>query len=230
MESNQNIAKVTSVIEDPSRSAMLINLLSRKALTSSELARAARITPQEANSHLTVMVEEGLLVCKSYGRHQYYQLANPYIEQVLNNITPHAPIRPMSDKLKAIRFARTCYDHLAGEVGVTLTDKMLERGLLKEEAQDFIVTPTGAKWFNSFGIDLDSIQGGRRHFARQCLDSTERRNHVAGALGAAVTERLFRLGWIERIPDGRAIRVTDSGFRGLKEEFDVAFDNQTSKD
>ncbi|QSO49794.1 ArsR/SmtB family transcription factor [Alicyclobacillus mengziensis] len=207
---------------------MLMNLLGGKALPASELARAARVTPQTASSHLAKMVEGGLLVHESYGRHKYYRLASAEVGQALealNAIAPPKPVRSLreSDQSKALHFARTCYDHIAGEVGVALTDRMLALGIISEDTRDFVVTTGGAKWLRNFGIDLDEIRCGRRHFARQCLDWSERRHHMAGALGAAVTSRLFDMGWIDRIPGGRAIRVTEQGFRGLSREFGITF-------
>lgn len=221
-----NITEVASLIGDPSRAAMLMNLLGGKALPASELARVAHVTPQTASSHLAKMLEGGLVVHESYGRHRYFRLASAEVGQALealNAIAPPKPVRSLrdSDQSKALRFARTCYDHIAGEVGVALTDKILELGLLTEAGRDFVVTDDGTKWFRDFGIDLNGIGRGRRHFARQCLDWSERRHHMAGALGAAVTSRLFELEWIKRIPGGRAIRVTGAGFQGFERELNI---------
>lgn len=226
-----NIVEVASLIGDPSRAAMLMNLLSGKALPASELARAAHVTPQTASSHLAKMVEGGLLVHESYGRHRYYRLASAEVGQALealHAIAPPKPVRSLreSDQSKALHFARTCYDHIAGEVGVALTHRLLALGLLHEEGRDFAVSIDGAKWFRDFGMDLDEIRRGRRHFARQCLDWSERRHHMAGALGAALTTRLFDLGWIDSIPGGRAIQVTKHGFRGLRQELGITFDDE----
>jgi len=228
MDSTPNIVEVASLIGDPSRGAMLMNLLGGEALPAGELARAARVTPQTASSHLAKMVEGGLLDRESYGRHNYYRLASAEVGQALealNAIAPPKPVRSLreSDQSKALHFARTCYDHIAGEVGVALTDRMLELAVLEEgEGRDFVITPDGMKWFGDFGIDLGNIRRGRRHFARQCLDWSERRHHMAGALGAALTNRLFELGWISYIPGGRAVRVTDKGFKGLEAEFGLS--------
>ncbi|MCL6452163.1 MAG: helix-turn-helix domain-containing protein [Alicyclobacillus sp.] len=208
---------------------MLMNLLGGRALPASELARAARVTPQTASSHLAKMVEGGLLVHEAYGRHRYYRLASEEVGQALealNAIALPKPVRSLreSDQSKALHFARTCYDHLAGEVGVALTDRMLELGLIRAEGRDYVVTTDGAKWFPDFGIDLDGIRRGRRHFARECLDWSERRHHLAGALGAALTNRLFDLGWIERVPGGRAVRVTRTGFARLESDLGATFE------
>lgn len=225
-----NITGVASLIGDPSRAAMLMNLLGGKALPASELARAAHVTPQTASSHLAKMLEVGLVVHESFGRHRYYRLASEDVGhalEALNAIAPARPVRSLreSDQSKALHFARTCYDHIAGEVGVALTDKMLELAVLEDGAErDFVATPDGTKWLRDFGIDLDRIRQGRRHFARKCLDWSERRHHIAGALGAALTNRLFDLEWLSRVPDGRAVRVTDKGFKGLHEEFGLTLD------
>lgn len=170
-----NIVEVASLIGDESRAAMLMCLLGGKALPASELARAARITLQTASSHLAKMVEGGLLVHESYGRHRYYRLASAEVAQALEALAAIAPPKPVrslreSDQSKALHFARTCYDHIAGEVGVALTVRMLELDLIREEERDFVVTDNGAKWFRDFGIDLEGMRRGRRHFARQCLE------------------------------------------------------------
>ena len=233
--STPNIVEVASLIGETSRAAMLMCLLGGKALPASELARAARITPQTASSHLAKMVEGGLLVHETYGRHRYFRLASSEVGQVLealNVIAPPKPSRSLreSDQSKSLHFARTCYDHIAGEVGVTLTDKFLDLGLLKEDGRNFVVTPNGEKWFGEFGITVMEIKNRRRHFARQCLDWSERRHHMAGTLGVAVTNRLFELGWIVRIPGGRAVHVTDAGFRGFEQELEISLASHNYKE
>lgn len=224
MGSIPNIVEVASLIGDPSRSAMLLNLLGGKALPASELARAARITPQTASSHLGKMVEGGLLVHESYGRHRYYRLASPEVGlalEALHSIARHKPTQSLreSDQSKALRYARTCYDHIAGEVGVAFTDRLLHLGVLEESGRDFSLSSKGISRLSDFGVSVTDLQKTRRSFARQCLDWSERRHHLAGSLGAAITGRLFELRWIARIPGGRAIRVTEDGFSGLESEF-----------
>lgn len=224
MVAKPNTAEVAALIGDPSRVTMLLELLGGKALPASELARAARITPQTASSHLAKLVDGALLTVEMSGRHRYYRLAGPevaYALEALNAIAPLKPVRSLkeSDQSRALRHARTCYDHIAGEVGVGLTERLLALRMIERSGQDFIVTPQGHNRFRRFGIDVDNVQKGRRHLARQCLDWSERRHHIAGALGSAITDRLFELEWIARLPGGRAVRVTDAGRKGLAEEF-----------
>lgn len=223
-----NIVEVASLIGDESRAAMLMCLLSGKALTASELARAAGVTPQTASSHLLKMLEGGLLLHESYGRHRYFRLATPEVGhalEALSTIARPKPIRSLreSDQSKALHFARTCYDHIAGEVGVTLTDRTLELGLILKKERDFVITADGARWFLDFGINLDEIRRRRRHFARRCLDWSERRYHLAGALGAAFMNRLFELGWIERASEVRALRITPVGYMEFEDKLGVSF-------
>ncbi|QYR21773.1 winged helix-turn-helix domain-containing protein [Paenibacillus sp. sptzw28] len=225
MTSSPNIAEVASLIADPSRLAILVSLLGGKALPASELARTARITPQTASSHLAKMVKGGLLIHESYGRHKYFRLANSDVGHALEALQTIAPPRPVrslreSEQVKALRIARTCYDHLAGKLGCALTDRLLElRCIEKSGNKDFILSAEGKKRLQELGVEIEGSPTRRRYFARQCLDWSERRHHLAGSLGSALTSRLFKLGWIEYLPDGRAVRVTDTGIKGLFDEF-----------
>ncbi|QQE73736.1 helix-turn-helix transcriptional regulator [Brevibacillus composti] len=223
MQSSPNLARVASLIGDPSRIAMLLCLIGGKALPASELARAAKITPQTASSHLAKLVEGGLLTQEAYGRHRYYQLANAEVAhalEALQAIASPQPVRSLreSDRVKKLHFARTCYDHLAGKIGVALTDRLVERGFIRAEGKDFLLTAEGQENLKAFGVEVEPRKGGR-HFARQCLDWSERRPHLAGSLGASLTRRLFELGWIERFPDGRVVRLTAAGTKGLSDQF-----------
>ncbi|PYI53761.1 ArsR/SmtB family transcription factor [Paenibacillus flagellatus] len=231
MQANPDLAEIASLIGDSSRSAMLMRLFGGEALPAGELARAARISPQTASSHLAKLVEGGLLVQETYGRHRYYRLAGAEVAHALEalcTIAPRKPIRSLreSDRSRALRYARTCYDHIAGEVGVALTAKLLELGCIEEVEEDgrsYALTPAGAARLERFGVPADEWKRkrGRRRFARPCLDWSERRHHLAGSLGAALTARLFALGWLERIPGGRAVRVTEAGVDGFRSEFSI---------
>ncbi|GEB34085.1 MULTISPECIES: helix-turn-helix transcriptional regulator [Brevibacillus] len=224
MSTSPNIAELASLIGEPSRVMMLVSLLGGKALPASELAQSAKVTPQTASTHLGKLVEGGLLTSESHGRHRYYRLASPEVAHALEallTISAPQPVRSLreSDQMRAIRYARTCYDHLAGEVGVALTQKLIALGMIEASGQDFVLNEAGKSKLRSLGVEVESSPKSRRRFARQCLDWSERRHHLAGSLGASLTNRLFELGWIERIPGGRAVRVTPKGTSGFIAEF-----------
>ncbi|MGO0062888.1 ArsR/SmtB family transcription factor [Brevibacillus fluminis] len=224
MYSSPNLVEIAALIGDPSRIAILINLIDGKALPASELARCARITPQTASSHLAKLVEGQLLVCESYGRHKYYRLASPDVAhalEALSVIANPAPVRSLreSDQLKQLQYCRTCYDHLAGTVGVALTERLLALEYMEESGRDFVLRPEGKRHLHDFGVNVEEKPKSRRHFARQCLDWSERRHHLAGSLGASLTDRLFALKWIERQSAGRAARLTAAGREGFAAEF-----------
>jgi DNA-binding transcriptional ArsR family regulator len=226
LNASPNISDVAALIADPSRAAILMTLLGGQTLLASELARIAVVTPQTASFHLTKMVDGGLLVSESHGRNRYFRLASPEIAHVLEAlaiVAKPAQVRSLrqSDQTRALRFARTCYDHLAGEVGVAVTSRMLALGWLIPDDREFKVTDQGAIGLLAMGVDVAGLRVGRRAFARQCLDWSERRYHAAGVLGAAITTRFFELGWIERIPGIRAVAVTESGAEGLLANFDI---------
>ncbi|MGN7360366.1 ArsR/SmtB family transcription factor [Paenibacillus sp. SAF-054] len=215
---------IAQLLGDPSRLTMLMSLLGGKALPASDLAHAAHISPQTASSHLAKLVQGGLLIHESYGRHKYFRLANQEVAHTLEamlTISPSKPIRSLreSDELKQMRHCRTCYDHLAGKVGVALTDRFLELRWLEESGKDYVLNLEGKEKLRIWGAEVDDSAKKRRHYARQCLDWSERRHHLAGYLGAAITKRLFELQWIERLHQGRAIRVTSKGIKGLSLEF-----------
>lgn len=221
---NPNLVEITALIGDPSRLTMLLSLLGGKALPAGELARSARISPQTASTHLAKMIKGGLLVQESFGRHKYFRLATTEVATALESlltISPSKPIRSLreSNQVQALQLARTCYDHLAGKLGVNLTDKLLKDGFLEQSDKDFLLTEAGKTKFKTFGIDVEKERKNHRCFARQCLDWSERRYHLAGSLGASLTQRMFELKWIEYLSDGRAIRVTTVGEKGLFDEF-----------
>ncbi|QGR00353.1 ArsR family transcriptional regulator [Paenibacillus psychroresistens] len=227
-DSNPNVTVIASLIGDPSRLAMLMSLLGGKALPAGDLAHAARISPQTASSHLAKMVEGGLLLHESNGRHKYFRLANHEVGHALESLITIAPPKSVrslreSDELKTLRHARTCYDHLAGKIGVALTDRLLDMKLLEESGNDYILRLEGKEKLRDFGVEVEEDPRKRRHYARQCLDWSERRHHLAGSLGAELTKRLFELKWIERIPNGRAVRVTNEGIQGLAGEFGLHY-------
>lgn len=205
---------------------MLDALFGKRALPAGELAYRARISPQTASTHLAKLVEGGLLAVTMQGRHRYYALASAEVAHALEAlavIAPPASVRTLRESLVAeqVRFARTCYDHLAGKLGVSLTQALLDAGVLQLEDQSrrYCMTEEGTRFLADFEIDLEKLRRSRRAFALPCLDWSERRYHLAGALGAAFLDRLFQLGWIERGAADRSVRLTENGQEGLARTF-----------
>ena len=219
------ISSVGELIGEPARTAILIALLDGRDLSAGELAKIAGISPQSASAHLSKLVDGALLTARHHGRHRYYGITRPdvaYALEALGSIAtlprPTAAIRSRED-LDMYR-ARSCYDHLAGRVAVELT-KALEdsKVILISGERDYKLGPKGLIWFANMDIDVDALQRVRRIFARRCLDWTERKPHLAGALGAALYSRMFAAGWIARRPGTRALRITQRGARELQTRF-----------
>ncbi|MDP4095398.1 winged helix-turn-helix domain-containing protein [Paenibacillus sp. P96] len=226
MDVTPNTMKVAALIGDPSRITMLIRLIGGKAIPATELAHAAGISPQTASTHLAKLVEGGLLTYEMHGRHKYFRLANSEVAlalEALQAIAPQKPVRSLreSDQLKALHYARTCYDHLAGRIGVALNDRLHELKWIEEAGTEYELTAEGRLFLQDFGINVELCRAKRRRFARPCLDWSERRHHLAGSLGAALTGRFFELEWTRRLPDGRAVSVTEAGKKGLEAEFGI---------
>lgn len=224
MNAYPDLAAVASLIADPARASMLSALLGDIALPAGELARLAKITPQTASAHLAKLVEGNLLSVTALGRHRYFRLRDKKVAQVLESlalIAGPARVASLNDSLQrnAIQRARTCYDHLAGELGVGLTQAFIDNGFIVYHGEAYEVTPLGETRLNSFGIDCLELQQKRRAFARSCLDWSERKPHMAGTLGAAILRRLLELKWILRVRSSRIVKVTDLGRRQLQNEF-----------
>jgi len=225
------IATVAELLGEPARSAMLIALLDGRALSAGELAYIAGVSAQSASGHFSKLVDGGLLAVQSSGRHRYYRIASPHVAHALealgaiSTITrPHSARRlPGNREAMALYTARTCYDHLAGRVGVELTEALESTKVIKScGARDFELGPRGKAWLSNLGIDPGTLRRSLRSFARQCLDWTERRPHLAGVLGAALCTRLLALGWFARLPKTRALRITHQGARELHNHFGIA--------
>ena len=222
-----SFAGVASLMADPARAAMLMALLGGRALPAGELAYAAGITAQTASSHLAKLLDGGLLSLETEGRHRYYRLAGPHVAQALEqlaSIRPAGPVRrkALSPEGRELRFARCCYDHLAGQLGVAATQALVEkRFIVAAEDKKFEVTSEGAVWFGELGLDVKTLKPTRRGLARQCLDWTERSHHLAGPLGVAFLDKLCSAGWVRRSPDSRAVHLTPRGRLALKERLGV---------
>jgi len=221
-----DISTPASLIGDPTRAAFMLALSEADALPASELANRAGVTRSTASIQLAKLVDGGLLTVEQHGRHRYFALADPAIAAAIESLAVIAPRRPATSLKQArigsdLQAARTCYDHLAGALGVSVFEALLNERLLTDNLQP---TKTGTRRFAELGIDVDRVARNRRAFARPCLDWTERRHHLAGALGAALAARFFELGWIERTRESRAIRITPEGHRQLGKEFGLELD------
>ena len=230
MASNAMFAQVAALAGDPARAAMLHALMDGRALTASELARAAGIAPQTASGHLAQMTGVGVLVVEKQGRHRYHRLASLAVARMMESIMQVAAQLEPSRRLSvgprdvALRAGRTCYDHLAGQLGVALTDAMVGRGYVELEADAGMVTELGMKFLGQVGIDVETLtarknKNSSRVLCRPCLDWSERRPHLAGALGAALCVRCLDKGWVRRVEGTRAVAVTPKGQQVFREQF-----------
>jgi DNA-binding transcriptional ArsR family regulator len=221
MRGEPDLASVAALIGDPSRAAMLTALADGRALPAGELA-AAGLSLSGASAHLARLAQGGLLTMEREGRHRYYRLTGPQVATALEGlallaVTPRRP-RARSPAAEALRRARTCYDHLAGELGVALAQALEERGLVTAgERKRLEITAAGGRWFSQMlGIETARLVHGRHGVARRCLDWTERRHHIAGPLGAALLQRFRELGWVEQaMGSTRAVKLSRRGATAL---------------
>jgi DNA-binding transcriptional ArsR family regulator len=224
MKNAIDITDIAGLLADSSRSTMLQALMDRCARTAGELARLAKIAPSTASQHLSRLTDCGLLVVEAQGRHRYYRLADPRVAALLESMMAFAPApaarRPPHVGFD-LRFARTCYDHLAGTVATALYDRLAADGTLHVTGEDVALTPAGARRLRSLGIDSETLQTSRRPLGRACLDWTERRHHLAGALGAALLSSFRARDWFTPRNTPRALRVTTTGRRALASHFDI---------
>jgi DNA-binding transcriptional ArsR family regulator len=218
MKTGPDIARIAALIGDPARANILAALMSGMALTSSELAEEAGIAPQTVASHLAKLHEAGLIFPRPQGRHRYWALADAEVARLIESIMGLAThlgatrTRP-GPRDPAMRRARICYDHLAGELGVRLHEAAIAAGALQASADGLVPSQSSAEFFAPLGISCDEITVGRRVFCRECLDWSMRRSHLAGALGAACLSRILDLGWARREGKSRLIAFTPEGER-----------------
>jgi DNA-binding transcriptional ArsR family regulator len=208
------LAEVAQLVADPGRANMLSTLMDGRALCASELALVAGVTPQTASSHLAKLVERALLTVEKRGSRRLYRLATPLVA-----VTGPPRFRPPSKIDAEMRRARTCYDHLAGELGVALTDGMIACGHLVLDADAGELTGEGAAFLAGLGADLTSPARARRAFCRPCLDWSERRAHLGGSVGASIASLSFERDWIRRRPRGRSIEITADGIAAFRDLF-----------
>ncbi len=231
MPSTPRFAEVAALAGDPARAAMLHAVMDGRALTATELARAAGIAPQTASGHLGRMTDAGLLSVEKQGRHRYFRLATPSVARMLEAIMQVAADLPPSRKPLAVgpkdaalRHARTCYDHFAGKLGVALADALIDKGHIELDSDAGLVTPSGIAFLDALGIATAPMLArgtGRsgRVLCRPCLDWSERRLHLAGAVGAAICTHSIAHGWTRRSPDSRAVIITPKGAQVFRVTF-----------
>jgi DNA-binding transcriptional ArsR family regulator len=224
-------ARIAAAIGEPARARMLYSLSDGRARTATELAAIAGVTPSTASVHLRQLKEHGLAAAVAQGKHRYYTLGGPHVAAALEALsvvagTPHEPFTSAAPA--PLRAARTCYDHLAGAIGVSLHDRLMaERWLIAGvEPSAYDVTPAGAAAMEALGIDVDALRRQRRRFAFACLDWSERRSHLGGALAAALLDAALDRRWVTREPGSRSVTVTPAGRREMQRRFGLALDEQ----
>jgi len=236
MASTAVFAEIAAMAGDPARAAMLHALMEGRALTASELARVAGVAPQTASGHLARMTESGLLAVAKQGRHRYHRLASPGVAHMIEGIMRVASeLEPPRKHLSvgprdtALRNARTCYDHLAGRLGVSLSDALTSAGYAELSDESGVITERGLIFLERVGIDVSAMRErsrlkSGRLLCRPCLDWSERRPHLAGVVGAALCAHSFAQGFVARIDGTRAVQITPKGLRAYREKFGVRFE------
>ncbi|MGI8714227.1 MAG: ArsR/SmtB family transcription factor [Solirubrobacteraceae bacterium] len=243
MSGDADIAKIGALVADPARARILLALGDGRALAASVLADEAGVAASTASAHLAKLVDGGLLAVQRHGRHRYFSLAGPQVGaliEMLAGLAPAAPVRSLRQgtRAHAVRSARTCYDHLAGQLGTELMGALLTRGLLiggdgtfdpararqdrlsaPGSDHDYHLTERGHRELSAFGIDFERLVGRPRPLIRYCVDWSEQRHHLAGSLGAALAARMFELGWVCRARRGRAVHLSREGAAGLRQTF-----------
>jgi DNA-binding transcriptional ArsR family regulator len=226
MKIGPDIARIADLIGDPARANMLTALAAGTALTASELAAEAGVTKQTASAHLAKLLDAELLAVEQQGRHRYFRLGGEDVGELLESLMGVAALRRTmrvrtGPKEPALRHARVCYDHLAGERGVALFDALRASRWLAVADHEVSVTKTGRVAFADFGIDIAELAHDRRPLCRACLDWSVRRSHLAGRLGAAILDRVFELGWARRVKGTRIVEFSKGGARAFSGQFRI---------
>jgi DNA-binding transcriptional ArsR family regulator len=219
-EGEVDISAAAALMADPSRAAVLMELTDGRALPPSELAEVAGVSRSTMSGHLAKLQRAGFLAVERGGRNRYYRLSGPAVANAVEALAALAPRREVkslhqANRAGALGAARTCYGHLAGELGVGITDALLDRGLVEREGEVFLLTDDGAAFMADLGLERPPRAG------KSCNDWSERRPHLAGKLGVALTRRLFDLGWVRRTERRRAVEVTADGKRELRKRLSI---------
>jgi DNA-binding transcriptional ArsR family regulator len=224
MPDGPDIARIGALLGDPARTHMLTALMGGVALAAGELAREASVTPQTASWHLAQLADGGLVRPRKQGRCVYYALAGAEVADLMEQLAGvaasagHRRTRP-GPRDPAMRRARVCYDHLAGELGVAQLDGLLARGTIEDRGGALSLTPHGGRFFEDLGVDVASLGAGRRPVCKACLDWSERRSHLGGALGKALLDRILAEGWARRVEGARALVFTPAGLATFERTF-----------
>ncbi|MDQ6472161.1 winged helix-turn-helix domain-containing protein [Flavobacterium sp. LHD-80] len=226
IEMEDQFIKTASLIGDPTRASILWTLMDGRAFTATELAVSVNTSPQNISMHLGKLLDADLLCVEKQGRHKYYRFSNKevaYALEAMANLVPKpvVPSKNKPEKYPPIKFCRTCYDHLAGKIGVALTDSLLEQNILVEKNNAFEISREGEKWFYDFGINLEEAQKQKRIFLKPCLDWSERRNHIAGSVGTLLFNKMIKEDWLRKTENSRAIIVTGKGEVALLKYFKI---------
>lgn len=222
MEFDHQFSAIAALIGEPARATMLWSLLDGRAYTAGELALMAGISPQSASNHLNKLIDADLLKMEKQGKHRYYRFAKTEVATAMEAISRLIPGKwqmPRGRHFKNgdIQYARTCYDHLAGKIAVDLTQGLLKQKIIQLKEDEYRVTTKGRDWFESIGVDMAAIKQQKRFFARPCLDWTERKHHLAGALGAAMLQQMLVLNWVRRKANARTVILTAKGEKALSD-------------
>ncbi|HEY1473727.1 MAG TPA: helix-turn-helix transcriptional regulator [Pseudolabrys sp.] len=222
-----NLVEIAALVGDTARATMLAALMDGQAITSSELASLARVSRATASGHLGKLAQARLLAVTQKRRNRYYRIASPLVAKMLESIQAVAALetparyQPRSAEDDALRFARTCYDHLAGRLGVAIADALTRKKYVVLSDEGGELTKTGQRFLSQFGATLNPASGSRRIFCRPCLDWSERRYHIAGHVGAEICRCCLDRGWVARQRGSRAMRLTPAGRRELRETFGI---------
>lgn len=217
--------RITTLIGDRSRSSMLWNLLDGRAYTATELSLCAEISAQAASNHLLKLVEANILKVEKQGRHRYYRYASEEIARIMETLATLSSVSKKENRevVTGIKYARTCYDHVAGKLGVDILNALLRKKIIKAGEGRYELTNTGGKWFHAIGISIDELHLKKRSFAYPCLDWSERKHHLAGALGASLLHIFLARDWVRRIKHSRELIVTAKGKSEMEKRLELRF-------
>jgi DNA-binding transcriptional ArsR family regulator len=215
-----SIARIARLVGEAGRIQILTTLLDGNGHSASELSMAAAVSPQTASSHLSKLLRGDLIVSERRGRQRFFRLKSADVAVAIEALGALAH-NPGTSAMPELRFARTCYDHLAGVLAIGLRDELLRMDALRQQEGEFMVTRKGERLLRTLDIDAAALRGLRRSFAHRCLDWTERHHHIGGAVGAALLSRFMERKWLARMRDTRAVRLTHTGERGFEQVFGI---------